>query len=90
MFKECNSLKLLSFQNIVGKDLEWYKNLKKILNHKGLANIHLADISDPEVKISERSVDIFYQNSFAEIKEETSKLRTLYSLMKKEAGEDPC
>ena len=89
VLNECNSLTLLSFQNIVRKDLDWYKNIKNILNHIGLANIlHDEDISGPEVKVFERLVDIFYQNSFAEIKKETSKLRT-YGLIKKEAGEEP-
>ena len=69
--------------------MDWYKNIKNILNHIGLANIlHDEDISGPEVKVFERLVDIFYQNSFAEIKKETSKLRT-YGLIKKEAGEEP-
>ena len=68
--------------------MEWYKNLKNVVNHIGLGNILSGDISNPEVEVFKRLVDIFYQNAFAEIKKESSKLRT-YGLVKLEAGEEP-
>ena len=53
-----------------------------------MGNILGGNISNPEVKVFNRLVDIFYQNTFAEIEKESSKLRT-YSIVKKEAGEEP-
>ena len=88
ILNDCNPLTLLSFENIVNKDLEWYKNIKNILNRIGLGNILSGDVSNPEVEVFKRLVDIFYQNTFAEIKKESSKLRT-YSIVKMEAGEEP-
>ena len=54
ILNNCNPLTLLSFQNIVEKDLEWYKNIKNILNHIGLGNILSGDISNPEVEVFKR------------------------------------
>ena len=85
---ECSPLTQLSFLNIVEKDMDWYKNIKLLLNHIGLGNILNSEESNPEILVYKRLVDIFYQNAFAEIAQETSKLRT-YSLVKKEAGEEP-
>ena len=88
ILNDCNPLTLLSFQNIVDKDLEWHKNTKKILNYIGLGNVLSGDVSNPEVEVFKRLVDIFHQNAFTEINKESSKLRT-YSTVKKEAGEEP-
>ena len=88
ILNDCNTLTQLSFQNIVEKDFEWYKNVKLLLCNIGLGNILCGSTSNPEVAVFKRLVDIFHQNAFTEIKKETSKLRT-YSLVKKEAGEEP-
>ena len=53
-----------------------------------MGNILSGDVSNPEVEVFKRLVDIFYQNTFADIKKESSKLRT-YSIVKMEAGEEP-
>ena len=53
-----------------------------------MGNILNEDTPRPEVEVFKRLVDIFHQNAFAEISRESSKLRT-YSLVKKEAGEEP-
>ena len=71
ILNDCNPLTLLTFENIVNKDLEWYKNIKNILNCIGLGNILSGDVSNPEVEVFKRLVDIFYQNTFAEIKKES-------------------
>ena len=85
---DCNPLTQLSFFNIVEKDLDWYKNIKLLLNYIGLGYILNGGEPNPETIVYKRLVDIFHQNAFAEIPLETSKLRT-YSLVKKEAGEEP-
>lgn len=85
---ECNILTKLSFQNIVDKDFEWNRNIRNILNNIGMGNILNEDTPRPEVEVFKRLVDIFHQNAFTEISRESSKLRT-YSLVKKEAGEEP-
>ena len=84
----CNPLVRLSYENIVNKDMEWYKNLKSLLNYTGLGNILHGEESNPEVIVYKRLVDMFHQNVFTEIAQETSKLRT-YSLVKREVGEEP-
>ena len=83
---DCSPLTQLSFLNIVEKDMDWYKNIKLLLNHIGLGNILNSEESNPEIIVNKRLVDIFHQNAFAEIAQETSKLRS-YSLVKKKAGE---
>ena len=88
LFNECNALTKLSFQNIVDKDFEWNRNIRNILNNIGLGNILNGDTSRPEVEVFKRLADIFHQNAFTGISRESSKLRT-YSLLKKEAGEEP-
>ena len=63
---ECSPLTQLSFLNIVEKDMDWYKNIKLLLNHIGLGNILNSEESNPEILVYKRLVDIFYQNAFAQ------------------------
>ena len=77
ILNECNALTKISFQNIVNKNFEWYKNIKQILENIGLGNILMGDTENPEVEVFKRLVDIFHQNAFGEISNESSKLRTL-------------
>ena len=88
VLNECNQLTKLSFQNMAEKDFDWVKNIRNLLNTIGCGNIMYDDTERPEMEAFKRLVDIFHQNSFAEISKDTNKLRT-YSLLKKEAGEEP-
>ena len=78
-----NPLVRLSFENIIGNELDWQENIKLLLTHIGLGDILIGDQSNPEVTVYKRLMDIFQQKVFEEIKQETSKLRT-YSIVKKD------
>ena len=86
--KECNPLVRLSFENIVEKDLDWQKNVTLLLNNIGLGEILTGNEQNPEVIVYKRLIDIFQQRVFAEIGQETSKLRT-YSLVKNDLKREP-
>ena len=53
-----------------------------------MGNILWEETQSPETLVFKRSTDIFYQNSFAEISDVSSKLRT-YSIFKSEARREP-
>ena len=86
--KNCNPLIQLSYENMLGNDIEWYKNIKLLLNNLGLSYIFNGGVSNPEVVVHKRVTDIFLQKAFTEISSESSKLRT-YCLFKKESRKEP-
>ena len=79
---KCNPLITLSYCNMVYKDIIWYKRLDSSLSRVGLQYIMFGGENQPPHAIYfRRLTDIFHQDSFAEINNEKSKLRT-YSLIK--------
>ena len=86
--KKCNSLTYLSYVSIIENDIDWFGNISTYVNQIGCGNILWEETQSPENLVFKRSADIFYQNSFAEITDESSKLRT-YSIFKLEAKREP-
>ena len=69
-------------------ELEWYKDIESIVNYVGLGYILRGNSTNPETVVYKRLVDIFHQKAFADISQESSKLRT-YSIFKKEVRMEP-
>ena len=86
--KNCNPLTYSSFSNIKEMELKWNENIKLYLDNIGLRCILIGNKKEPENRVFQRNIDIFHQKAFAEISNESSKLRT-YGLIKSELGEEP-
>ena len=86
--KNCNPLTYSSFSNIKEMELKWNENIKLYLDNVGLRCILIGNKKEPENRVFQRNIDIFHQKAFAEISNESSKLRT-YGLIKSELGEEP-
>jgi len=85
---DCNPLTHLSYKNIFENDFEWFKNIESLLNNLGLSYILNGNVSNPEVVVHKRIMEVFHQKAFTEIAQENSKLRT-YSLFKQEVRREP-
>ena len=85
--KKANSITTLSYFNALVQELSWSMHTKLNLSRIGMMEIFITDKQDPNchVKFFQRLKDIFYQETFAEIKEPNSKLRT-YKHLKTEIG----
>ena len=88
--KSCNSLTEMAYNNMVKEDILWYRCIKSHLAQNGLQYIMYRGSTNqlPHNVFFKRITDIFYQNSFAEINRENSKLRT-YKLLKTTIGQEP-
>ena len=86
--KKCNSLTDISLFHIKEFELEWHENLKLFLDNIGLTRILNGNNNDPGKTVFQRCIDIFHQNSLAQITNENSKLRT-YGIFKSEIREEP-
>ena len=84
----CNPLTRISFLCIKEFELAWNENIKLYLDHIGLRCILNGNKKDPDKIVFQRNTDIFHQRAFAEISNESSKLRT-YGLIKSGIGEEP-
>ena len=89
--KSCNSLIEMAYNNMVKEDILWYRCIKSHLAQNGLQYIMYRGQTNqlPHNVFFKRITDIFYQNSFAEINRENSKLRTYYKLLKTTIGQEP-
>ena len=83
----CNKILQQSYQNMACYNLEWHSKICEELSGVGLFELFITRQDNISVEniAFKRFVDIFHQNSFAEIKSENSKLRT-YGLLKTEIG----
>ena len=88
--KNCNILTEMSCNNMVKEDILWYRCINTRLAQNGLQYIIYGGPTNqlPHNIFFKRIVDIFYQNSFAEINRENSKLRT-YKLLKTSIKQEP-
>ena len=84
--KQSNILVQTSYSNSLEKRLLWTDKIKSCLSINGMQNL-FGNNSQVEVHkvYFTRIVDIFHQNSFADIRREDSKLRT-YALIKTDTG----
>ena len=85
---KCNSMLRYSYQNAVINDLVWCIRIKQELACVGLSELFLnmeGSMATAGNTMFKRLVDIFHQETFAEINNPNSKLRT-YSLMKTKIG----
>ena len=86
--KKCNNIVLDSYITAVNHNINWPSRIREELSTVGLLDLFLSaanDTSHVEITFFQRSVDIFHQNGFAQIRNPGSKLRT-YSLLKTEIG----
>ena len=86
--KNCNPLTRTCFLYIKELELAWCENIKLYLDNIGLRCILNGSKKNPENIVFQRNNDIFHQRSFAEISDQSSKLRT-YGLIKSEIREEP-
>ena len=87
----CNNLVNISYKNSLQQCLTWPSRIQYCLSSIGMQNIFLHGNNcqqSTENLFLFRSMDIFHQNSFAELDRENSKLRT-YKLLKTEIGREP-
>ena len=85
---KCNKILQYAYMNMASNELEWYTKIRQELATVGLYGLFLNQQKNNvlvENIAFNRFVDIFHQNAFAEIKSDSSKLRT-YSLFKTEIG----
>ena len=84
--KQSNILVQTSYTNSLEKGLLWTGKIKSCLSINGMQNLfsNNGQIEVHKVYFT-RIVDIFHQNSFADIRREDSKLRT-YALIKTDTG----
>ena len=87
-----NFLLNASYQNAMQESLPWIVGIKNTLDANDFQCLYLDDHSSKPpfvyLKLYERLVKIFHEESFETIQREDSKLRT-YSLFKKEKGFEP-
>ena len=84
-----NSTLLASYKDSMDSSLPWTTNIKSILESNGMLSLYLNDYTNKlpfiHKNLFQRLSDAFHQNSFENIKADTSKLRT-YALFKKDIG----
>lgn len=83
--KQCNASVFASLEHAANNNLMWPKRIEGTLTKIGLLNTFISKDSRAHIQAFQRMSDIFYQDSFSEIKKETSKLRT-YSTIKTQTG----
>ena len=91
MKNKCNTLVQISYRNSLQLRLAWPSRIQTCLSSIGMQNIFLHGNNSPqntENLFFARSMDIWQQNSFAELNRDNSKLRT-YKLLKSEIGREP-
>ena len=81
----CNNLIIRSHENSISENLTWPEMVENTISQIGLREMFLTKNNNSHLKAFNRMKDIFYQESFAEISRENSKLRT-FSLLKKAVG----
>ena len=88
--KNCNVLTGMSYDNMLKNDIMWYNSINTSLAQIGLQYITYGGYTNqsPHNVFFKRVIDIFHQNSFAEINSENSKLRT-YKLFKTSIKQEP-
>ena len=82
---KCNDLVWDSYYFSVVENLNWSSSIHNKLSTIGLADLFHSKDNDTHLKATQRSIDIFHQEAFVDIKREDSKLRT-YGTIKKEQG----
>ena len=75
-YKQCNNLVTSSYKSCIDNDLSWPKRIRDTLSHIGMLDTFLNKDPMADIFFSQRMSDIFQQNTFSEIKKDTSKLRT--------------
>ena len=82
---KCNNLVVSSYNTSVLETLSWPSNIESKLSGIGLRESYLSRDKDSHLKAVQRLMDMFHQESFADIRRDDSKLRT-YGLLKREPG----
>ena len=86
---QANMVLLASYRDSLDENLPWTINIKSTLEKNGMLNFYVNDYTSkpPFIykKLFQRLSDSFHQNSFENIKTESSKLRT-YGIFKKDIG----
>ena len=81
--KKCNNIVQDSYITAVNQNLNWPGRIREELSTIGLLDLFLSaanDTSHVEITFFQRTVDIFHQTGFAQIRNPGSKLRT-YSFL---------
>ena len=89
-FFNANRLVKISYENAIQEELTLPKQTREIFMQNGMLNLYECTMSytrHPSIfkKVFQRLVDQYYQESFSEINQPNSKLRT-YSILKSEKG----
>ena len=86
--KMANQLLTISHENSCLEDLNWTKSISNTLSEHGLQIYYTeSEIRNKHIGFLKRANDIFHQNAFSEINDDSSKLRT-YSLIKDTKGRE--
>ena len=88
MRNKANKLTQISTENSENEKLMWFERIKEELFSVGLGEFHMSvkvTTDHTEQIYFRRKSDIFHQNAFGKISEDSSKLRT-YGLLKTEIG----
>ena len=72
-----------SYESAITHNLKWIMGIKTNLEEIGMYDAYLNKHDNTHIKLLQRLIDLFPQNTFSTIKQENSKLRT-YSIFKKE------
>jgi hypothetical protein len=82
---KCNDMVIKSHENAVMKTLTWPTNIENRISEIGMRELFLGRDKGTHIKVFQRMKDIFHQESFSEIQNESSKLKT-YSHIKNSIG----
>ena len=88
---KCNKLVQISYKNSTHLELVWPSRIRSCLSNIGMQEIFLYGNNSrqcTENLFFKRTIDIFHQNSFAELNRVNTKLRS-YKLLKTEIGSEP-
>ena len=86
--KKANQIIIKSHENSLLEDLNWTKTIKDTLAEHGLQIFYSQpELRNKHLSFLKRANDIFHQNAFSAINDDSSKLRT-YSLIKEIKGRE--
>ena len=81
----CNDMTIKSHENSILHNLKWPNRIENVITEIGLRVLFLQKDKTTHLYVFQRLRDIFHQESFSAISNESSKLRT-YSLFKNDIG----
>ena len=82
---KCNKMIINSHENAILKTLDWPTKIEGKISEIGMRDLFLGRDKETHIKAFQRMKDIFHQESFAKIRNESSKLN-MYSHIKNSIG----